>query len=123
MSLRSAIRDLDLTGQLNALNAPLHPRKHHAVATIPPEGLLEAKNCAGDERAAEHENYQAGAFYLFFRGHAHIDTCRREPYLAGAPYTEIIALALRLRYALLPAWYTAFHEASLYGVPIIRPDY
>ena len=76
-----------------------------------------------DESAAEHENYQAGAFYPFFSGHAHIDTCRPEPYLAGAPYTEIIAQALRLRYALLPAWYTAFHEASLYGVPIIRPDY
>ncbi|KAL0258999.1 glucosidase II [Diplodia seriata] len=67
--------------------------------------------------------YQAGAFYPFFRGHAHIDTRRREPYLAGAPYTEIIAQALRLRYALLPAWYTAFHEASVSGVPIIRPNY
>ncbi|OJD33398.1 alpha-glucosidase [Diplodia corticola] len=67
--------------------------------------------------------YQAGAFYPFFRGHAHIDTRRREPYLAGAPYTEIITQALRLRYSLLPAWYTAFHEASVDGAPIIRPNY
>ncbi|KAK4544170.1 hypothetical protein LTR36_004380 [Oleoguttula mirabilis] len=67
--------------------------------------------------------YQAGAFYPFFRGHAHIDTRRREPYLAGEPYTEIITQALRLRYALLPAWYTAFHEASVSGAPIIRPNY
>lgn len=67
--------------------------------------------------------YQAGAFYPFFRGHAHIDTRRREPYLAGEPYTQIITQALRLRYSLLPAWYTAFHEASTSGAPIIRPNY
>ncbi len=67
--------------------------------------------------------YQAGAFYPFFRGHAHIDTRRREPYLAGEPYTEIITQALRLRYALLPAWYTAFHTASASGAPILQPHY
>ena len=67
--------------------------------------------------------YQAGAFYPFFRGHAHIDTRRREPYLVGEPYTGIITRALRLRYALLPAWYTAFHQASVDGTPIIRPHY
>ncbi|KAI4163628.1 MAG: hypothetical protein LQ342_002662 [Letrouitia transgressa] len=65
--------------------------------------------------------YQAGAFYPFFRAHAHIDTRRREPYLAGPPYTEIITQALRLRYQLLPAWYTAFHTASVSGEPILRP--
>jgi alpha 1,3-glucosidase len=67
--------------------------------------------------------YQAGAFYPFFRGHAHIDTRRREPYLVGDPYTGIITQALRLRYALLPAWYTSFHEASVDGTPILRPHY
>lgn len=67
--------------------------------------------------------YQAGAFYPFFRGHAHIDTRRREPYLAGEPYTEIITQALRLRYSLLPAWYTAFHSASTSGTPILQPNY
>jgi alpha 1,3-glucosidase len=67
--------------------------------------------------------YQAGAFYPFFRGHAHIDTRRREPYLAGEPYTGIITQALLLRYSLLPAWYTAFHEASIDGTPILRPHY
>lgn len=67
--------------------------------------------------------YQAGAFYPFFRAHAHIDTRRREPYLLGEPYTEIMAQALRLRYALLPSWYTAFHEAATTGAPIIRAQY
>jgi alpha 1,3-glucosidase len=67
--------------------------------------------------------YQAGAFYPFFRAHAHIDTRRREPYLAGEPYLEIITQALRLRYSLLPAWYTAFREASVSGQPIVRPNW
>ena len=67
--------------------------------------------------------FQAGAFYPFLRAHAHIDTRRREPYLAGEPYTGIITQAMRLRYALLPAWYTTFHTASTTGAPIIRPHY
>ncbi|KAF2230933.1 glycoside hydrolase family 31 protein [Viridothelium virens] len=67
--------------------------------------------------------YQAGAFYPFFRAHAHIDTRRREPYLAGSPYREIITKALRLRYALLPSWYTAFREAHTEGWPIVRPNW
>ena len=67
--------------------------------------------------------YQAGAFYPFFRAHAHIDTRRREPYLAGEPYTSTITQALRLRYQLLPAWYTAFHAASVSGAPILQPHY
>lgn len=67
--------------------------------------------------------YQAGIFYPFFRGHAHIDTRRREPYMLGEPYTSIMTKALRLRYTLLPAWYTAFHEASTDGAPIVRAQY
>jgi alpha 1,3-glucosidase len=65
--------------------------------------------------------YQTGAFYPFFRGHAHIDARRREPYLAGEPYTTIIGAALRLRYSLLPSWYTAFRQAHVDGTPIIKP--
>ena len=67
--------------------------------------------------------YQAGILYPFMRGHAHIDTRRREPYLLGEPYTGIMTQAIRLRYALMPAWYTAFHEAATKGTPIVRPQY
>ncbi|KAI1818178.1 glycoside hydrolase family 31 protein [Poronia punctata] len=67
--------------------------------------------------------YQAGAFYPFFRGHAHIDARRREPFMLAEPYRGIVTSALRLRYSLLPAWYTAFHEAHTEGSPIIRPMY
>jgi alpha 1,3-glucosidase len=34
-----------------------------------------------------------------------------------------MAKAIRLRYALFPAWYTAFHEASTDGYPIVRSQY
>jgi mannosyl-oligosaccharide alpha-1,3-glucosidase len=67
--------------------------------------------------------YQAGIFYPFFRGHSHIDTHRREPYMAGEPHMTIIAQAIHLRYQLLPVWYTAFHQASVDGSPILRPQY
>ncbi|KAK2756384.1 hypothetical protein FQN54_005276 [Arachnomyces sp. PD_36] len=67
--------------------------------------------------------YQTGIFYPFFRAHAHIDTRRREPYLAGEPYMSIITQAIRLRYQLLPTWYTAFHQASVDGTPIVKPQY
>lgn len=67
--------------------------------------------------------YQAGIWYPFFRAHSHLDTKRREPYLIQEPYRTYIIRALRLRYQLLPAWYTAFHEASINGMPIVRPQY
>ncbi|WWC89838.1 uncharacterized protein L201_004766 [Kwoniella dendrophila CBS 6074] len=67
--------------------------------------------------------YQAGAFMPFFRAHAHIDTKRREPYLFEEPIRGYIRDIIRLRYQLLPVWYNAFHDSSLNGVPIMRPQY
>ncbi|KAJ7295993.1 hypothetical protein O6H91_Y150800 [Diphasiastrum complanatum] len=65
--------------------------------------------------------YQLGAFYPFFRAHAHLDTKRREPWLFGEPYTSLIRNAIDTRYALLPYYYTLFKEASTTGVPVMRP--
>ena len=64
--------------------------------------------------------YQVGAFNPFFRAHAHIDTKRREPYLLDEPYRGMLKDILRLRYAQLPVWYTAFHHSAVTGVPILR---
>lgn len=64
--------------------------------------------------------YQAGAMQPFFRAHAHIEAKRREPYLFGEQVTESIKKALRLRYALLPLWYTAFEESHRTGIPPMR---
>jgi alpha 1,3-glucosidase len=64
--------------------------------------------------------YQVGAFAPFFRAHAHIDTKRREPFLLDQPYKGMIRDILRLRYSLLPVWYTAFRETSVTGLPVLR---
>ncbi|KAJ7800000.1 glycoside hydrolase family 31 protein [Mycena olivaceomarginata] len=67
--------------------------------------------------------YQVGIFNPFLRAHAHIDTKRREPFLLEQPYKGIVKDILRLRYTMLPVWYTAFRETSVTGVPVLRPHY
>ncbi|XP_043690033.1 probable glucan 1,3-alpha-glucosidase [Telopea speciosissima] len=65
--------------------------------------------------------YQIGAYYPFFRGHAHHDTKRREPWLFGERNTELMREAIRIRYTLLPYFYTLFREANTSGIPVVRP--
>jgi mannosyl-oligosaccharide alpha-1,3-glucosidase len=65
--------------------------------------------------------YQAGAYQPFFRGHAHLDAKRREPYLLDEPHRSHVRDALRARYALLPYWYTAFAETHRTGAPVMQP--
>ncbi|XP_027329668.1 probable glucan 1,3-alpha-glucosidase [Abrus precatorius] len=65
--------------------------------------------------------YQIGAYYPFFRAHAHHDTKRREPWLFGERNTELIKDAIHVRYALLPYFYTLFREANTTGIPVVRP--
>jgi alpha 1,3-glucosidase len=64
--------------------------------------------------------YWVGAFSPFFRAHAHLDSKRREPYLLDEPHKSTVRNILRLRYALLTVWYTAFRETSVTGLPILR---
>ena len=65
--------------------------------------------------------YQAGLWYPFFRAHAHIDSVRREPYLFDGPVRNMVKDTIRLRYRLLPTFYTAFYESSRTGAPIMKP--
>ena len=65
--------------------------------------------------------YQTGAFYPFFRGHAEIQTKRREPWLFGAENTKLIRAAIVRRYNLIPYYYTLFYHSSYTGWPIMRP--
>ncbi|KAJ6815921.1 putative glucan 1,3-alpha-glucosidase [Iris pallida] len=65
--------------------------------------------------------YQLGAYYPFFRAHAHHDTKRREPWLFGERNTALMREAIHVRYSLLPYYYTLFREASVSGIPIMRP--
>jgi alpha 1,3-glucosidase len=64
--------------------------------------------------------YQAGAFTPFFRGHAHHDSKRREPWIFGDPYTGILRGVSMIRYTLLPLWYSIFYEAYDKGYPVMR---
>lgn len=50
--------------------------------------------------------YQAAAMQPFFRGHSNTDTQRREPWVFGQPFTNLIAETLRMRYEFIPLWYT-----------------
>jgi len=63
---------------------------------------------------------QAGAFQPFFRGHAHHDSKRREPWMFGEETLVRLRKAAMARYALLPFWYTIFHEAETTGMPVMR---
>eukprot|EP00878_Enallax_costatus_P018240 GHUV01019193.1.p1 GENE.GHUV01019193.1~~GHUV01019193.1.p1 ORF type:complete len:724 (+),score=171.12 GHUV01019193.1:190-2361(+) len=65
--------------------------------------------------------YQLGMYYPFFRGHAHLETQRREPWLFGEDTTRRIREAIRGRYALLPYIYTLFRHTNQTGIPLMRP--
>ncbi|XP_007533682.2 neutral alpha-glucosidase C isoform X2 [Erinaceus europaeus] len=65
--------------------------------------------------------YQAGAYQPFFRGHATQNTKRREPWLFGKKYTQLIREAIRERYALLPYLYSLFYHTHVASKPIMRP--
>jgi len=64
---------------------------------------------------------QAGAYQPWFRGHAHHDSKRREPWVFGEPWTTRLRDATLARYQLLPFWYTLFHAAEQDGTPTMRP--
>ncbi|XP_047717179.1 neutral alpha-glucosidase C isoform X2 [Prionailurus viverrinus] len=65
--------------------------------------------------------YQAGAYQPFFRGHATMNTKRREPWLFGEEHTRLIGEAIRQRYTLLPYWYSLFYRAHVAAEPVMRP--
>lgn len=67
--------------------------------------------------------YQLGAHYPFFRGHAHLDTKRREPWRFGDEHTATIRDAIRRRYQLAPYLYTLFEDAAATGAPVMRPTW
>ena len=63
---------------------------------------------------------QAGAYTPFFRGHAHHDAKRREPWIFGDETMVRLRHAAMARYALLPFWYTVFWQAGTTGMPVMR---
>jgi len=65
--------------------------------------------------------FQVSTFFPFFRTHSAVGTKPREPWSFGEPYTSIIRKFLKLRYKLIPYFYTLAREANLYGSPPVRP--
>jgi alpha-glucosidase len=74
---------------------------------------------------AEKELYgqwiSMGAFYPFFRGHACKGTNDKEPWAFGKKIEEVARTAFSRRYRLMPYLYTLFREASVNGLPVMRP--
>lgn len=64
---------------------------------------------------------QLGVFMPLFRNHSAIDTRPQEPYALGEPYESVCRESIRFRYRLLPYLYTLMHEASVNGLPPMRP--
>ncbi|KAL7580793.1 hypothetical protein ACA910_001071 [Epithemia clementina (nom. ined.)] len=63
---------------------------------------------------------QTGAYQPFFRGHAHHDSKRREPWMFDEDTLVRVRRSALARYALLPMWYTLFHQAETTGMPVMR---
>lgn len=64
---------------------------------------------------------QMSAFMPFFRSHTMIGTPDQEPWSFGEPYTAVAREFIRLRYALLPYFYTLARETAETGWPMVRP--
>ncbi|MBM3918353.1 MAG: glycoside hydrolase family 31 [Sphingomonadales bacterium] len=63
---------------------------------------------------------QIGSFSPLFRGHSMINSRDSEPWSYGEKAEEISRNFIRLRYKLLPYWYSLFEEASQSGLPVLR---
>jgi alpha-glucosidase len=62
-----------------------------------------------------------GAFYPFSRGHSEKGKINKEPWAFGQNVEDVARVALNRRYRLLPYLYNLFYEASVTGLPVMRP--
>ncbi len=62
-----------------------------------------------------------GAFYPFSRAHKTQNSKNHELWSFGPETEQVAKIALERRYRLMPYIYTLFREASLNGMPVMRP--
>jgi len=62
-----------------------------------------------------------GAFYPFSRAHTASNAGDQEPWAFGEEIEGVSRTAIERRYRLLPYIYTLFREASVSGMPVMRP--
>lgn len=65
--------------------------------------------------------FQMATFFPLFRTHSATGTRPREPWSYGEPTTSIIRKFLKLRYSLIPYFYTLSWKTSQSGIPPVRP--
>jgi len=62
-----------------------------------------------------------GVFFPFARAHKTVSCSNHEPWALGKEIEDVSRIALERRYCLLPYLYTLFREASVDGIPVMRP--
>ncbi|CAF3769343.1 unnamed protein product [Rotaria sp. Silwood1] len=77
--------------------------------------------CGFDKSPTEEIWMQVGAFYPFSRNHNIWKTPDQDPAAWSPSATAIMASVLRIRYTLLPYYYTLFYKAHTQGSTVIRP--
>lgn len=65
--------------------------------------------------------FQLATFVPFYRSHCSNNVEYRAPWTYGEPYLSILRQFLKLRYKLLPYFYTLSWESSQKGYPLLRP--
>lgn len=64
---------------------------------------------------------QFGTFTPYFRNHSVLESIHQEPWSFGETYEEVIKKYIQERYVWLPYLYTLFQQASVTGMPVMRP--
>lgn len=62
-----------------------------------------------------------GVYFPFVRNHAAKGTINQEPWVFGEKVLDVCRTAINRRYVLMPYIYTLFREASVNGMPVMRP--
>jgi alpha-glucosidase len=100
-----------------------------SIATLMGMGLsglaFVGSDIGGFAEAPSAELYtrwlQAGVFYPFMRTHTTLGTPDQDPWSYGTYHEGLNRRAIELRYELLPHIYNVMREASLTGIPALRP--
>lgn len=100
-----------------------------SIATLMGMGLsglaFVGSDIGGFAEAPSAELYtrwlQAGVFYPFMRTHTTFGTPDQDPWSYGTYHEALNRRAIELRYELLPHIYNVMREASLTGLPALRP--
>lgn len=92
---------------------------------VPLAGLpiCGSRNDSSGEMRSEWclRGHQMAAFWPFMVSHYEYGHEARNPVDFDKAFSSQLAVFIRMRYALLPYFYTLMYEASLYGTPMARP--